>query len=142
MAADATHLTGSDPTGQALRRMLTHVHGSRQIDVVHAHATGTEAHDPIELAAIEATCAADLRPSVYSHKGALGHSLGASGLVGVVLNCKMHREGIVPPNVRTTQPLACARVQISSRSQPRRVRRSIVLAAGFGGAMAAVCLAS
>jgi 3-oxoacyl-(acyl-carrier-protein) synthase len=40
---------------------------------------------------------------VYSHKGALGHSLGASGLVSTALSCLMHRNGVVLPNVRTTQ---------------------------------------
>ena len=34
-------------------------------------------------------------PCLYSHKGALGHSLAASGLVAVVLNVLAHRHGVV-----------------------------------------------
>ena len=97
-------------------------------------------NDPVELAAIEATVVPGETPSVYSHKGALGHSLGASGLVSVVLNCEAHRHGVVPPNVQTTTPLPAERVRIERGAVERPVRRSVAIAAGFGGAMAAVSL--
>ncbi|HVT90565.1 MAG TPA: beta-ketoacyl synthase N-terminal-like domain-containing protein [Tepidisphaeraceae bacterium] len=138
---DAAHLTGIDPAGRALRHMLSAVMGSQPVDLVHAHATGTTLNDPVELAAIE-SCAENHRPTVYSHKGALGHSLGAAGLVSVVLNCLAHRDGLVPPNVRTTQPLATNRVELCEKSIRKPIRRSIALAAGFGGAMGAVSLIS
>jgi 3-oxoacyl-[acyl-carrier-protein] synthase II len=141
LAGDGTHLTGGDPDGTVLRRMLSRVMDGRPVDLVHAHGTGTVAHDPVELAAIEATVPAgnDL-PSLYSHKGALGHSLGASGLVSVVLNCEAHRRGVVPPNAQTRAPLAAGRVSIDLHAVRRPVRRSVAVAAGFGGAMAAVSL--
>jgi 3-oxoacyl-[acyl-carrier-protein] synthase II len=138
---DAFHLTGGDPSGQTLRRLLSHVIDQRPVDVVHAHGTGTEFNDPVELAAIEATLReCDCPASLYSHKGALGHSLGAAGLVSVAINCMIHREGIVPPNVRTQSPLPVGRVSIESAPRRRSVRRSLALAAGFGGSMAAVSL--
>src|SRR5204862_7358830 len=95
----ATHLTGGDPEGTTLRRLLNHVVDGQPVDLVHAHATGTEMNDPIELAAIESALPADQDPPaiLYSHKGALGHSLGAAGLVSVVLNCMSHHKGVVPP---------------------------------------------
>lgn len=80
-------------------------------------------------------------PDLYSHKGALGHSLGAAGLVAVAINCMMHRHGIVPPNVRTTNPMSTTAVFIDPQMHRRLIRRSLAISAGFGGAIAAVALA-
>jgi 3-oxoacyl-[acyl-carrier-protein] synthase II len=141
MGADATHLTGSDPDGLALKYLLNRVVDSRPIDLIHAHATGTVLADPIELAAIESVVGeVEPRPIVWSHKGALGHSLGAAGLVSVVLNCMSHRTGIVPGNIQTSHPLSTKCVSISREPVHRTIRRSIAIASGFGGAIGAVSL--
>lgn len=143
LGGDATHLTGGDPDAATLRRLLAHVIDGRPVDLVHAHGTGTETNDPIELAAIEsAVVPSDPPPHLYSHKAALGHSLGASGLLAVVLNCLAHARDVVPPNARTTTPLPTTRVQISDRPVARPVRRSLAAAAGFGGPTAVVGLVS
>jgi 3-oxoacyl-[acyl-carrier-protein] synthase II len=144
MGADATHITSSDPTGTALRRLLKQVIGNgRPVDLIHAHGTGTVANDAIELNAIESVlAAASNQPSLYSHKGAIGHSLGAAGMVSIVLNCLMHREGVVPPNANLTNPLPAHRVQLSAATMSRPISRSLALAAGFGGPIAVVSLTS
>jgi len=144
MGGDACHLTAGDPDGLTLGRMLNRVIDGRPIDLIHAHGTGTIANDPVELAAIERALPSGCEklPSLYSHKGALGHSLGAAGLVSVVINCLCHREGIVPPNVATRNPLPTRNVTIRSDLQRRSIRRSAAIAAGFGGAIAAVTLSS
>jgi 3-oxoacyl-[acyl-carrier-protein] synthase II len=83
LAGDATHLTGGDPGARTLRYLLDRVIDGRPVDLVHAHGTGTPLNDEAELAAIEAAVATvpdATPPAVYSHKGALGHSLGAAGL--------------------------------------------------------------
>jgi 3-oxoacyl-[acyl-carrier-protein] synthase II len=144
MTADAYHLTGSDPSAKTLGKMLKRVIGGRPVDLVHAHATGTQTNDPIELAAIEdsiSKCQAQ-RPWLYSHKGALGHSLGAAGLVSIVLNVESHRTGIIPPNVQTHDPLPLAGLALSRQAARAPIRRSVAIASGFGGAMAAVTIKS
>jgi 3-oxoacyl-[acyl-carrier-protein] synthase II len=133
--SDGTHLTGGDPAGKALGRLLQRVMGS-DCDLVHAHATGTIVNDPVELAAISA--AARSRPWLYSHKGALGHSLGAAGLVSVVLNCLAHRHGRVPPNIRSIEPLAMEGLRFSTKTENVPINRSVTVAAGFGGPLAVV----
>lgn len=140
IGGDATHMTGGDPQGETLRRLLRHVIDGRDVDLVHAHATGTSFHDPLELAAFEDECPAN--PAVYSHKGALGHSLGAAGLVSVVLNCLMHRRGVVLPNVQTRSPLPTRRVILSDKIVERPIHRSVAVASGFGGAVGVVSLTS
>jgi 3-oxoacyl-[acyl-carrier-protein] synthase II len=139
---DATHMTGVDPAGLTLRHLLARVVDNRPVDLIHAHGTGTSLNDPIELAAFDDIVAGDRVPIVYSHKGALGHSLGASGLVSVALNCAMHAKGVVPPNVQTRRPLETRRVRVFADAKAQATRRSIAVAAGFGGPTAAVSLIS
>jgi 3-oxoacyl-[acyl-carrier-protein] synthase II len=143
LGGDATHLTGGDPHLRTLRHLLARVIDGGPVDLVHAHGTGTEANDVAELAAIESAMT-DQRhpPALYSHKGALGHSLGAAGLLSVVLNCQAHATGVIPPNAQTLDPLPAARVSISRDPVRRGVRRSLAIAAGFGGATAVVSLVS
>jgi 3-oxoacyl-(acyl-carrier-protein) synthase len=143
LGADGTHLTGGDPEARVLRRLLARVIDNRPVDLIHAHGTGTVTNDPVELAAIESVLVEQpAPPALYSHKGALGHSLGAAGLLSVVLNCQAHATGVVPPNVQTRDPLSTTRVRLGRDAVSRPVRRSIAVAAGFGGAMAAVGLSS
>lgn len=141
LAGDAIHLTGNDPQTVALRHMLAAVSHGRRFDLVHAHGTGTDANDIAELSALEATLPPSPHaPALYSHKGALGHSLGASGLISVVLNCMSHQTGIIPGNVHTFHPLDSAHVRIRQQPTEGTIERSLAIAAGFGGAMAAVSL--
>jgi 3-oxoacyl-(acyl-carrier-protein) synthase len=86
LGGDATDLLATDSAARSLRRGISSLAGDTRIDFVHAHATGTR-HDAHELAAISA-----IRPSyIFSHKRFLGHSLGASGLVALVLSAMCHR---------------------------------------------------
>jgi 3-oxoacyl-(acyl-carrier-protein) synthase len=142
MGADASHLTAADPAGRVLTHLISKVTQGGRVDLIHAHGTGTLANDPTELAAIDAALAPRQDPpaALYSHKGALGHSLGAAGLVSIALNVLAHRHVTIPPNVRTTRPLPCRAATISPVARHRRVHRSLSLAAGFGGATAAVGL--
>jgi 3-oxoacyl-(acyl-carrier-protein) synthase len=141
LAGDATHLTGSDPAGTTLRRVLAHVIAGETIDLYHAHGTGTPANDAVEAAAIDAVLAAHRStPHLYSHKGALGHTVGSAGLLAVVCNVLAHRNGCVPGNVCTDRPIPLANAVLSKDRVNRVVRRSVACAAGFGGATAAVSL--
>jgi 3-oxoacyl-[acyl-carrier-protein] synthase II len=141
LGADAVHLTAGDPTGTSLRRLLTRALDAKPIDMIHAHATGTLANDPVELAVLESVLDESNNPILYSHKGALGHSLGAAGLVSATINCLCHRHGVVPPNVAIIDPLPMSRPRLSQEAVHQPIRRSLVLSSGFGGAMAAVTMA-
>jgi len=139
MAADATHITRNSDEAAPLKHCLRRVAGDDGIDLIHAHGTATEHNDATELAAFEQVFGAG-KPHVYSHKGALGHSLGAAGLVSIVLNVLAHRNGMIPPNIQTREPLPAQNVILSITPVQRSIRRSIVIAAGFGGQIAAIGL--
>jgi 3-oxoacyl-[acyl-carrier-protein] synthase II len=140
MGGDATHLTGGDPEARVLRRLLTQVIDGRAVDLIHAHGTGTELNDATELAAIDDCVHGN--PGIYSHKASLGHSLGASGLLSIVINCQSHAFGKIPPNVRTTNALKVKHARVLQTASNQTVRRSVAIAAGFGGPTAVVSLAS
>src|SRR5438552_1448053 len=68
LGCDSQHITGPHPDGVTLRRLLREVGQDRPVDLVHAHGTGTEANDAIELAAIDAIVRGEPPAVVYSHK--------------------------------------------------------------------------
>jgi 3-oxoacyl-[acyl-carrier-protein] synthase II len=155
LGGDATHLTGGDPDGQTLRYLFRRVMDGRRVELIHAHGTGTVLNDTVELNAIEAVTESvrnadptgaleSHRPPValYSHKGALGHSLGASGLVSVVINCIAQWHGVVPGNVNTSEPMRCKGVEIGRHVRKIELERSVAIATGFGGPTAVIGLAS
>jgi len=49
---------------------------------------------------------------------------------------------VIPPNVQTTKAIATTRVAIATDAKPQATRRSICVAAGFGGPTAAISLVS
>ena len=142
MGADASSLVAGDPNGETLRRLLRRCVAAGPVDLYHAHGTGTVLNDALELAAIDGLFAGEVaaRPAVYSHKAALGHSLGAAGLLGVVISTRCHVQGRVPANLNTRRRMPAEHVSISSEAAERPIGRSITCATGFGGAMAAVTL--
>jgi 3-oxoacyl-[acyl-carrier-protein] synthase II len=142
LGGDATHITGGDPEGRTLKHLLKRTIAGNSVDLIHAHATGTQFNDPVELSAIESAIDDSMQPNIYSHKGAIGHSLGAAGLVSVVFNCISHRTGIIPPNVQIRRALPSEKTRIQIDVVERPIHRSIAIAAGFGGAVATISLRS
>lgn len=144
MLSDATHITGTDPTGRSFREALRAVQPDEEpIDLVHAHGTGTSLNDPIELGAIEVLCGdPSTRPAVYSHKHAIGHTQGAAGLISVAINYLAHQYGVVPPNANTPNPIASPANVVTISNQPirRPIQASLAIAAGFGSPVAAISL--
>ena len=113
LMADATHLLALDPVGTSLERGLRACAAGKEVAFVHAHAAGTQ-HDQVELSAIKRACGAEA--AVFSHKRWIGHSLGASGLLGVVISTMCHQHGELPMGQKFSRPA-----------------RSITIGQGFGG---------
>jgi 3-oxoacyl-(acyl-carrier-protein) synthase len=118
------------------------VHG-RDIDVLHTHTPGTVDHDDAELAAhLDALQRAGRgRPcDVYANKGALGHGLGAAGLVSLVIANLCARTGRRPPMPWLEHPIALPgadRLSIAAEPDDNAdARTHAVFAAGFGGHVA------
>ena len=138
VATDAQHLTAPDPAGKGLGRAIRAALGPvdpHEVDHVNAHGTGTQPND-----AAEATLLPGLLPNalVSATKGATGHTLGAAGVVELVLLIQSLRTGVIPPVVGLTQPIHGVAVSSVLRRHVQRVGVSTNLA--FGGHNAAVAI--
>lgn len=131
---------------KSLKRLWQQVTRGRLIDVIHPHAPGTRNHDPAELGVLLPTPnpGGSPPPDLYAVKGAIGHSLGASGLASLVVAAMSLRSGRRPPMPWLSQPMRLADGSIlpidPSQRPCGRSGVHAVLAAGFGGHLAAAIL--
>ena len=149
-ACDAYDMIRPAPGQPALRHVAERLVHNRDIAVLHPHAPGTADHDPEELAALAAALGVDDQqsavgrpPAVYANKGALGHSLGSSGLVSLVLATLAARTGRLPPMPWLDRPLADAPLPLTAAPHidaDRRHTCHAVFASGFGGHVAGAVL--
>lgn len=114
------------------------------VDLIYAHATGTELNDAIEARAFHQVFggrAAQI--PVVGIKGAIGHAMGAASSLEAVAAVMSLREGKVPPTVglRKLDP-ECALDVVHGEPRSVSVRTVLCNSAGIGGANAAVVLRS
>jgi 3-oxoacyl-[acyl-carrier-protein] synthase II len=109
---------------------------SSEVDYVHAHGTGTPTNDVVETGAIKAVFrerASEI--PVSSGKSMLGHTLGASGVFGMISSLLTLKHAIATPTINLDKPdPRCDLNNVPNRSQ--RLARScyaIANAFGFGG---------
>ena len=137
-ACDAFDLIRPCESMPALHHLSSRLLRDRHVDLIHPHATGTEHHDRFELDAIRATMGPST-PDFYAHKGALGHTLGCSGLISIIIACLCARTQRRPPMPWLKTPISPL---ITSDSPRGSIRTQAVFAAGFAGHAAAAILAS
>ena len=101
------------------------------IGMIHAHGTGTENNDEVEMHAIEKTFGADT--PFCSTKGATGHTLGAAGAMGAVVSILslMHQEIHPTAGFQSSGKDDGAQPNMTYRSQD--VHHAMANAFGFGG---------
>ena len=139
-SADAGHITQPDEHGtgaaRAMRQALRDADMSPEsIDYINAHGTSTPLGDAAETAAVKAVFAEGARKvSISSTKSQLGHLLGASGGVELLLTCLAIRDGMVPPtiNYETPDP-ACDLDYTPNKARERTLRCAMSNSFGFGG---------
>ncbi|MCK9417889.1 MAG: beta-ketoacyl-[acyl-carrier-protein] synthase family protein [Nitrospirae bacterium] len=145
LSDDANHMTGPSRESEglvlAIRKAFVSA-GIRPADVglIAAHGTGTVYNDQMEMRAFRAVFTDGPRP-VYSIKGGIGHTMGAAGLVEMLIAQRALREGIVPPTVNLIEVDDDARGWASDRPQPVRSRSlALMTNAGFSGINTALVL--
>lgn len=138
---DGKYITSPDVGGKtALRAIIDCLERSQiapdKIDYIHAHGTGTRLNDQHEALLIKHLFPSDI--AVSSTKGATGHTLGASGALGVALGLMSLTQQILPPCVGLAQsdfPLNLVR-----KSEKTQIENVLCLSFGFGGQNAAIVL--
>lgn len=144
-SADAGHITQPDEHGTgAAKAMLQALHdgnlGSREIGYINAHGTSTMLGDQAETAAIKTVFGADAkRVSISSTKSELGHLLGASGGVELVLTVLALRDSLIPPTINLDEPDPLCDLDYTPHvARERRLDAAMSNSFGFGGHNASV----
>ncbi|MDH6056372.1 beta-ketoacyl-ACP synthase [Umezakia ovalisporum] len=108
------------------------------IDYIHAHGTATELNDRIENKIIQNIFPKEV--AVSSTKGATGHTLGASGALGVAFSLLAMQKKILPPCVGLKSP----EFDLNLVMEPRESQLQNVLcfSFGFGGQNAIIALSN
>jgi 3-oxoacyl-[acyl-carrier-protein] synthase II len=141
---DANHLSSPSRDGSglasAMRRALHTAELSQtEVGVLSAHGTGTVYNDSMEMKAFKTVFENRSLP-VYSVKGGIGHTLGAAGLLEVLLALRSMDERIVPPNVNMRTPDEEAAGWVSSGIRTTDSPVTLSTNSGFGGINVALVL--
>jgi len=145
MTGDAGHITQPHEEGIGAARAMANALrnaelNASQIDYINAHGTSTPLGDKAETLAIKSVFREHARSvSISSTKSQLGHSLGASGGIELVLTCKAIEKSVVPPtiNLQTPDP-ECDLDYTPNVARERRIQYAMSNSFGFGGHNASV----
>ncbi len=143
--ADAGHITQPDAEGTgAARSMVSALRDARlsadQVDYINAHGTSTPLGDKAETIAIKTVFRDHARKvSISSTKSQLGHLLGASGGVELVICMKALTDQVCPPtiNYHTPDP-ECDLDYTPNEPRHRKLRVVMSNSFGFGGHNASI----
>lgn len=147
MSGDAHDVVAPHPEGsyaaQAIERALGGV-DPITLGYVNAHGSGTLLNDRAECAALRLVLGARATEEIHlgSTKGAVGHTLGATGLVEVVVACHALSDGIYPPTagLENVDPALCWSVPLVARQRVAEECHALSVTFGFGGVNSAVLL--
>ena len=139
--ADAYHSNQPDLEGRgaiaAIKQSLERSHLTPQdIDYIHTHGTATPLNDRVESKVIKKLFP-DQVP-ISSTKGATGHTLGASGALGVAFSLLAMQQQILPPCVGLEQPEFDLNIVRTALHHP--IRQALCFSFGFGGQNAVIVL--
>jgi 3-oxoacyl-[acyl-carrier-protein] synthase II len=147
LTSDAFHISAPEPSGAhaaraielALQRSNTR---PDELDYICAHGTGTRANDAAETRAIRTALgdAADRVPA-RSPKSMVGHLIGASGALSVMVCALAMRDGVLPPTINLDMPdPECDLDYVPLTAREATVRVAAANAFGFGGQNCVVVL--
>jgi 3-oxoacyl-(acyl-carrier-protein) synthase/3-hydroxymyristoyl/3-hydroxydecanoyl-(acyl carrier protein) dehydratase len=127
------------------------------IEVIECHATGTPLGDKVELTSMERFFEDKLNgsatPLIGSAKSNLGHLLTAAGMPGIMKMIFAMRQGVLPPSINISSPIASPNQLFGQQTLPNEVlpwpdkagntaRHAGVSVFGFGGCNAHLLIES
>ncbi|MBD2413263.1 beta-ketoacyl-ACP synthase [Nostoc calcicola FACHB-3891] len=138
---DAYHSNSPEPEGKsAIAAIKQCLERSRllpgDINYIHAHGTATQLNDQMESMVIQHLFPQGV--AVSSTKGSSGHTLGASGALGVAFSLMALKHQILPPCVGLQQPEFDLDIVTAARLS--NISHVLCLSFGFGGQNAAIAL--
>jgi 3-oxoacyl-[acyl-carrier-protein] synthase II len=140
MSADGTHITAPDEQGRgATRAMQLCLEDAGvpvdEVDYINAHGTSTPLGDLAETRAMKTVFGPHVRRlQISSTKSQLGHLLGASGGVELVISALAIDCRVLPPTTNLDHPgEGCDLDYIPNTARETRVNRVMSNSFGFGG---------
>ncbi|MBM3988866.1 MAG: beta-ketoacyl-ACP synthase II [Planctomycetes bacterium] len=144
---DAYHITAPEESGRgparALRQALAHAKiDPTTVDYINAHGTSTPYNDAIETRAIKLVFGEHARKlAVSSTKSMVGHLLGASAAVELVVSTLSVHHGVVHPTRNYTTPdPECDLDYVPGAARSMKVRNVLSNSLGFGGHNVSICI--
>ena len=143
LTSDAYHANRPDPEGKeaifAVKQCLHRAHISPEdIDYIHAHGTATQMNDRVESKVIQQVFSEKI--AVSSTKGSTGHTLGASGALGVAFCLMSMKHQILPSCVGLKD--SEFDLNLIREARQSNVEKAMCFSFGFGGQNAVVVLGS
>jgi len=139
-SCDAGHITAPDEQGRgAGRAMLNALRDAKldpsEIDYINAHGTSTPLGDKAETVAVKSVFGESAKTvSLSSTNGHLGHALGASGSIEMILSIIACYRDVIPPtiNLETPDP-NCDLDYTPNHAKPAKIKIAMNNSFGFGG---------
>ena len=144
-SCDAGHITSPDDTGSGAAmamEMALQDAGLKpsEIDYINAHGTSTPLGDKAETRAVKTIFGEHAyNLSISSTKSQLGHSLGASGGIELIVSIKALQEGVIPPTINLNTPDPdCDLDYTPNVPKQRDITYAMSNSFGFGGHNASI----
>jgi 3-oxoacyl-[acyl-carrier-protein] synthase II len=144
-SADAGHITQPDAKGTGAARAMSGALLDAElapdaIDYINAHGTSTPLGDKAETIAVKRVFESHAyKVNVSSTKSQLGHMLGASGGVEMILSLLAMRDQVVPPTINYDTPDPdCDLNYTPNTPRERKIERVMSNSFGFGGHNASI----
>jgi 3-oxoacyl-[acyl-carrier-protein] synthase II len=145
LSSDAGHITHPDEHGAGAAKAMMHALADghvplEDITYINAHGTSTPLGDQAETTAMKSVFKEHARDiSISSTKSQLGHLLGASGGVELVLSVLALQHSVIPPtiNYHTPDP-QCDLDYTPNQARERKITAAMSNSFGFGGHNASV----
>jgi 3-oxoacyl-[acyl-carrier-protein] synthase II len=144
-SADAGHITQPDERGAGAGRAMSDALADARLNpwdigYINAHGTSTPLGDAAETQAIKRVFGDHANSvSISSTKSQLGHSLGASGGIELVVTVKAVAHSVIPPTINLTNPdPACDLDYTPNSARERPIRYAMSNSFGFGGHNASI----
>ena len=146
-SADAGHITQPDAQGSGAARAMSNALQDAKlnpvdIDYINAHGTSTPLGDKAETIAVKRVFEDHAyRLNVSSTKSQLGHTLGASGGIEMIMCALAIRDQVAPPTINLDTPDPdCDLNYTPNVPQQRNIHRTMSNSFGFGGHNASIIL--
>lgn len=139
---DGAHITAPDENGGgAAKAMEIAMKDSslnpEDISYINAHGTSTKLNDKAESKAIKSALGSNAyNVPVSSTKGCLGHSLGATGAIELLVCAKAIEKSVIPPtiNLENQDPECDSKMDyVPNQAREAEVRAALSNSLGFGG---------